>query len=66
MQMLMMKLKDIIPYKNNPRLNDDAVDDIGAGRLASFPQDERFATFEPSFNPPRLKRNELTALPFAV
>lgn len=28
MQMLMMKLKDIIPYKNNPRLNDDAVDDV--------------------------------------
>ena len=24
----MMKLKDIIPYKNNPRLNDDAVDDV--------------------------------------
>jgi methionyl-tRNA formyltransferase len=41
----------------------DAVDDIGSGLADRKPQDERFATFEPSFNPPRLKRNELTGLP---
>lgn len=28
MEYLKMKLKDITPYPNNPRINDDAVDDV--------------------------------------
>lgn len=25
-----MNIKDLIPYENNPRINDDAVNDMGA------------------------------------
>lgn len=37
----------------------DAVDAIQAGRAKATPQDERCATWEPSFERPRLKRNDL-------
>ena len=37
----------------------DAVALIESGKDVWTPQDERFATFEPSWNRPRLKRNEL-------
>lgn len=37
----------------------EAVDIIGSGRCEWKRQDERFATFEPSWGRPRLKRNEL-------
>lgn len=36
-----------------------AVDMVEKGIAPKTPQDERFATWEPSFNVPRLKRNEL-------
>lgn len=39
-----------------------AVDQIETGTVSSVQQDEQFATFEPSFNTPRLKRNELIQL----
>lgn len=41
----------------------DAVDGIGNGIFISEEQDEECATFEPSFDRPRLQRNDLTALP---
>lgn len=37
----------------------EAVDLIGDGKAVWTPQDERFATFEPSWDRPRLRRNEL-------
>lgn len=40
----------------------DAVDVIGSGKCTWKEQDERFATFEPSWDRPRLVRNELIAL----
>lgn len=40
----------------------DAVDAIGSGKCTWKEQDERFATFEPSWDRPRLVRNELIAL----
>ena len=41
----------------------DAVALIEAGRAPSVPQDERFATWEPSWERPRLRRNDLAGLP---
>lgn len=40
----------------------EAVDLIEKGEATETPQDERFATWEPSWDRPRLKRNELTQL----
>ena len=40
----------------------DAVDMLETGQEIRIKQDERFATFEPSFNVTRLKRNELLQL----
>jgi methionyl-tRNA formyltransferase len=40
----------------------EAVKLIEAGKAERVPQDERFATFEPSWDRPRLKRNELVML----
>ena len=40
----------------------DAVDAIEAGTAAAEPQDERCATWEPSFDRPRLQRNDLLML----
>lgn len=39
-----------------------SVDMIAAGTAPRVPQDERFATWEPSFDRPRLKRNDLVML----
>lgn len=39
-----------------------AVDLIESGKQVELPQDERFATWEPSWERPRLKRNELLQL----
>lgn len=41
----------------------NAVDMIERGNIIRVPQDEEFATWEPSFDVPRLKRNELLGLP---
>lgn len=40
----------------------EAVDQIEKGTAQRIKQQERFATFEPSFNSTRLKRNELTMI----
>ena len=40
----------------------DAVDMVAQGKEIRIKQDERFATFEPTFNAKRLKRNELLQL----
>jgi len=40
----------------------EAVDLIEKGKAESRPQDERFATWEPSWERPRLKRNDLLML----
>ena len=40
----------------------DAVDDIERGCARSMPQDEKCATFEPSFDRQRLKRNDLVMI----
>lgn len=40
----------------------DAVDAIQAGAVESYPQEEACATWEPSFDRPRLKRNDLFRL----
>lgn len=40
----------------------DAVDMVAQGKEIRIKQDERFATFEPTFNTRRLKRNELLQL----
>lgn len=40
----------------------EAVDLIEKGKQIEIPQDERFATWEPSWERPRLKRNELLQL----
>lgn len=40
----------------------EAVDLIEKGEATETPQDERFATWEPSWDRPRLKRNELIQL----
>lgn len=40
----------------------DAVASIESGEAGRTPQDERFATWEPSFERPRLKRNDLIML----
>lgn len=40
----------------------DAVDDVEAGDTASVPQDDECATWEPSFDRDRLKRNDLYQL----
>ena len=40
----------------------EAVNQIAAGITNEYPQEERFATWEPSWERPRLKRNELIQL----
>lgn len=41
----------------------DAVDKIQNGTVISTPQDERCATWEPSFDRPRMQRNDLYMIP---
>ena len=39
-----------------------AVEEIEKGNIIKIPQEEQFATWEPSFTSTRLKRNELLQL----
>lgn len=52
--------KELFPIGINLIL--EAVDLIEKGEATETPQDERFATWEPSWDRPRLKRNELIQL----
>lgn len=49
--------KELLPLGVNMVLK--AVNLIESGKQVELPQDERFATWEPSWERPRLKRNEL-------
>lgn len=52
--------KELFPI--GVKLLKEAVDQMEKGIQKEIPQDERFATWEPSWDRPRLKRNELIQL----
>ena len=36
MEYIKKKLKEIVPYENNPRINDEAVDDVVESNFQNF------------------------------